>query len=90
MGFNEFGVGDIVTVVDEPYLDCPFIWGDSMDKYLGVSAVIVSKDWSEGKKEYRYNIDVDGGKHIWCGNCFRAESDFDVAEDSDITEFFGL
>ncbi|WP_196033100.1 hypothetical protein [Flavonifractor plautii] len=90
MGCNEFEVGDIVTIVDEPYFDCPFIWVSPMDEYLGAKTIIVKKDWSEEKGVYRYRIDIDNRNHVWCGNCFRAEPDFDVAEDSDIIDLLGL
>lgn len=33
-----FRIGDVVTVVSQPYLDCPFIWVKGMSRYCGKTA----------------------------------------------------
>lgn len=70
MEFREFNVGDVVTVVNEPYEDCPFTWVDQMTNMCGRMATITGKCYSEQYGTYRYNIKEDDGSCFWCGNCF--------------------
>lgn len=92
MQYNEFDIGDIATIVDAPYDDCPFSWVETMDAYMSKQAVIVSKDWSAEYDTWGYHIDLDYRDHLWCGNCFMAKEyrNFDVAETSEIAAFLGI
>lgn len=63
-------MGDVVTVVSEPYNDCPFTWVDLMTSMCGDTVTIVRKEYSEQYKTYRYRIQEDDENFIWCGNCF--------------------
>lgn len=82
-----FKEGELVTVVNTPYTDCPFYWMDDMGKYCGCETRIASVTWLSGAKAYRYNIEADGCRFAWCENCFETpgtnteieESDFDIS-----------
>jgi len=92
MNYNEFEVGDIVTVVDTPYEDCPFSWVETMDEYVSRQAEITHKYMDDTFGTYGYSIDIDDGNHTWCGNCFveKEMPDFDTAESADIAAFLGV
>lgn len=94
MQYNEFEIGDIVTVVDRPYRYCPFSWATTMDQYLSSQAVIVDKVISASSGTFGYRIDIDDGDHVWCGNCFQPKfvesEDFECADNNDIAKFFGI
>lgn len=81
---NEFNIGDIVRVVDEPYRSCPFHWAENMSNYLGMAVTICAKTWSPANKTYRYEIKEDNRRFAWCGDCFTLNysDDFEI-EDSD-------
>lgn len=86
LGFKEWSVGDVVRIVDAPYMECPFAWVDTMDKYCSMEAKICKKRLSEQYNTYQYIIDIDDGDHYWCGNCFEEvykeeEATFEVSED---------
>lgn len=78
MEFREFDVGDVVTIVSEPYIDCPFNWVEPMTNMCGDTVTIVKKEYSEQYKTYKYKIQEDGEDFIWCGNCFLPLCDQDV------------
>lgn len=89
--YNEWNIGDKVTVVDEPYEDCPFSWIDTMDEFCSRDAVIVDKQFSDNFGTYYYIINIDDRFHSWCGNCFKVEeeAEFDVAEDEFVMLILG-
>lgn len=64
-----YKVGDIVKVKDSP-VNCVFIWVDSMTKYCGQTATILSARYMERKGAWGYEIDLDKRWCIWCDNCF--------------------
>ncbi len=86
---NEFNVEDIVRVVSEPNIDCPFFWVPSMDKYLGKAVRICEKKWSDEKSTYKYRIYEDGASYLWCGNCFLPIED-EPTEDIDEVSFLSI
>lgn len=67
---QEFCVGEIVKVVDVPYMDCKFSWVRSMNRYCGRDVVIENAEWDKFNRCYRYIIDADNGVHAWCNGCF--------------------
>lgn len=90
--YNEFEVGDEVQIVTEPYSDCPFAWAPLMNDYLGKTAVILQKCWSENKNTFWYHIDKDNERFIWCGNCFYPKTvrDFEPAEHTALVALLGM
>lgn len=89
--YNEWNIGDKVTVVDKPYEDCPFGWVDTMDEFCSREAVIIDKQFYGAYGTYRYIIDIDDRFHSWCGSCFKVEeeAEFDVAEDEFVMLILG-
>lgn len=89
---NEFNVGDIVRVVDEPYTKCPFSWVKGMSKYLGTVVTIRSKKWSPVRKTYKYFINEDDGCFAWCANCFTSNcyDDFEIEDNAALIELLGI
>lgn len=90
MEFREFNIGDVVTVVSEPYLDCPFSWVDEMSYMCGKTVTIINKRYVEEYRTYGYRISECGNKFIWCGNCFTTVdddswSDVEIEDDSFVT-----
>lgn len=75
-----YKVGDVVQIVDKPYLKCPCTWVRTMDKYCGriatITEVVLELPWGTAKEE-AYRIDVDSRKHAWCANCFIFEPDLE-------------
>ena len=67
---NEFNVGDKVRVVSKPFEDCPFTWTEVMNKYCGATTQITWKEYNTPFNEMCYYIEADGGRFMWCGNCF--------------------
>ena len=79
--FNE---GDIVKVVERPYLDCPCGWADEMDDYCGMLVTITGASINS-RGEQRYYIEEDDGEFVWCENCFEYVDIADIVEsDADI------
>lgn len=76
-GSPTYHVGDIVRVVDKPYMRCPFEWINWMDKYCGREVKILKAYWNDRYKTYVYKIGtVDGVERsvcAFCVNCFVAE-----------------
>ena len=64
-----YKVGDIVKVKDHP-VECAFTWVDSMTKYCGQIATVLSARYSKGKDTWSYEIDLDKRWCKWCENCF--------------------
>lgn len=72
-----FNVGDVVQIVDTPYMACPFSWVDGMDEFCVRYVQIVSVIWSCVQSCYCYHIDADNGRFAWCENCFVADADLE-------------
>lgn len=70
MEFREFNIGDVVTVVNEPYKGCPFTWVDPMTSMCGETVIITKKRYIDQYNTYCYSIQEDDGNFSWCGNCF--------------------
>lgn len=79
--------GDVVQVVDEPYVDCPFEWIGEMDECCGRVATITGVSWNEWHKDWGYSIDIDDYLCTWCENCFVAFTDIEES-DVDINTLF--
>ncbi len=88
----EFDVGDSVTIVDEPYRECPFKWTEAMDRFCSQDSSIVAKEWSISYETYCYKIAADYGVHAWCAGCFKQNdsSDFETASDEEISDLLGI
>lgn len=67
---QDFCVGDMIKIVDAPYMKCAYSWIRSMDKYCGREAVIIKASFDAIRNCYRYHIDADNGAHAWCKGCF--------------------
>ncbi len=67
--YREFQAGDVVEVIR--YEDCPFTWVSEMERLVGHEVTIDRKEWSEGRKTYKYYIAEDDYGFMWCGNCFK-------------------
>lgn len=63
-------MGDVVTVVINPYEKCPFTWVSEMTAMCGHTATIIEKEFYSNEDTYGYRIQEDDGNCIWCGNCF--------------------
>ncbi len=89
---REFNIGDRVTIVDEPYKGCPFIWASDMDKYCSKDTVIVGKNWDYPEEAYYYEITADKGQYNWCAGCFKQndDQDFEIASDEEMLEMLGI
>lgn len=89
--YNEFEVGDEVTVVHTPYHDCPFSWVSAMNSFCDETFKIASKDWYEGYDAYAYTLEGHRG-FLWCGNCFISKDlpEFDAAENSELMILLGI
>lgn len=88
MEFREFNIGDVVTVVNKPYLDCPFGWMDDMTYMCGKTVTIIGKEYMERTKTYAYRIKEYN--YAWCGNCFISiegdiESDVEIEDNAFIS-----
>ena len=91
MIYNEFEVGDEVTVVHEPYHECPFSWVSEMNSFCDGTFKIVRKDWYDGYGTYAYTL--EGNRcFLWCGNCFVQKDlpEFDIAESDELTSLLGI
>lgn len=67
---KEYNVGDVVQIVPEPYLDCPFKWVEDMDNFCCCTAEIIGKHYYKNKEQYGYRIDIDREGWLWCAGCF--------------------
>lgn len=65
---SRFQVGDVVHVVAEPYLDCPFNWVSGMTRMCGKEVTISRVLWNGSLHCYAYNI--GGSVFTYCENCF--------------------
>ena len=79
-----FKQGDTVTIVSEPYLNCPHVWIDKMNKYLGVTTTIQAGFWVTDRDCYAYKISADGMLYMWCENCFEFSGFSEDIEESDV------
>ena len=80
----KFQKGDIVRIVDIPYLECPFGWVDDMDEYCGIETTIADVVWGYSHNTYGYRIrsDTSARKYTWCENCFVVEADLEESDES--------
>lgn len=88
-----YGVGDIVTIIDEPLRGCHFGWGEDMTDYCGRQAKIVSK--LSSNSVYGYRLDVDGGRFTWPSSCFQESypelcMELPAADDGAVLDLLGL
>lgn len=83
MEFREFNVGDVVTVVNEPYEDCPFSWTTEMTRMCGAEVTIISKEYDKLYGTYAYRIREC--RFAWCGNCFMP-IEYDIGNDVEIED----
>lgn len=85
----KFDVGDRVVIVDRPFIDCPFVWVDEMNRLCGKEAIVRHASWDNLRNTHVYKI-VDS-EYAWCENCFipiAEEQDFDVACTEEIEKLF--
>lgn len=72
-GHPAYQVGDVVRVVDTPYLECPFTWVGHMDQYCGCECTVREVGYSWLNKTYKYCLERNGDNilsHIkWCSGC---------------------
>lgn len=72
-GHPAYQVGDVVRVVDTPYLECPFTWIPYMDKYCGCECTVRGVEYSWVKRTYKYHLEQDAddiiGGITWCSGC---------------------
>lgn len=72
-GHPAYQVGDVVRVVDTPYLECPFTWVSYMNKYCGCECTVRGVDYSWTHKTYKYRLEQGGDDIIkdilWCSGC---------------------
>ena len=89
--YNEFEVGDEVTVVHKPYHDCPFSWVYGMNSFCDGTFKIVHKEWYGGFNAYGYQLEGIR-EFLWCGNCFVPKEfpEFDAAENSELMTLLGV
>ena len=66
---SRFKVGDVVHVVAEPYLDCPFNWVSGMTRMCGKEVTISRVLWDGSLHCYAYRI-ANTNAFIYCENCF--------------------
>lgn len=83
----KFQVGDVVRIVDTPYMECPFTWVDEMTEYCGKEATITDVFWTERHKTHGYTLDIEDCYCTWCENCFVQEADIEES-DSDMSVIF--
>lgn len=79
----KYQVGDIVQVVVEPYLDCPFTWAPAMSNFCGCTAVITEAPCHHWLSDEicGYRIDLDDGQCVWCENCFEPVQEIVESQD---------
>lgn len=72
-GHPAYQAGDVVRVVDTPYLECPFTWVSFMDKYCGCECTVRWAEYSWIHHTYKYCLEQDGDDVIngiiWCSGC---------------------
>lgn len=94
MTTQEFFVGDIIRVVDEP-VNCAFTWVSRMSDFCGKEYEISAANWSGDKQCWRYNLRKVGGGFVpewnWDARCFElVSSDFETSDESGMKDLFGL
>ena len=70
-----FQVGDVVRIVYEPYMRCPFNWVPDMDECCGVLTAVREVHFRSDKKVWQYK--VAGFAWSWCENCFVIEQEIE-------------
>ena len=63
--------GDIVHVVADPYMSCPFTWVADMTQYCGKMATITRIDTGMRGFPNSFLISIDGGVFRWSAGCFQ-------------------
>lgn len=74
---SRYKKGDIVRIVDAPYMECPFTWVEEMNEFCGQEATIISVFWVDRHNTYGYELEfeTDDNYCTWCENCFSVEPD---------------
>jgi hypothetical protein len=91
----DYAVGDRVCILPEPpddelAKDIWVHWIDEMDDYCGQEAFI-EEVHSDHEGKFYYRLDADGGKFIWCEECFTdANVSPSVDPELDDAEVFAL
>ncbi len=90
--YQEFDVGDSVTIVDEPYYGPPDLWVSAMTDYCSVETTIVDKEWDDADGRFYYEIAADAGLFTWCAGCFRQADtpDFEIASEEEMLNMLGV
>ena len=65
----EYDVGDYVVITDVE--KCKWGYNKYMKKLSGLTAKIVSKEYSVWTECNKYRIDIDNEEYIWTEECFR-------------------
>lgn len=84
---SKYNIGDVVKVVDVPYMDCPFSWADEMTEYCGQELTIVEVRWISHRKTYGYTLD-GVFDFVWCEGCFESCSTEIEESDADLSILF--